>query len=316
MGTNDPLPPPPPPGQVPPPPPAPPPVPQFPPAAPPTTVLPPTAVYPTQPIPGQGSGDGGLPPGPPPTAPPPSGGNPKLPWIIAGALAIVVAVVGVVIALSSGDDTTSGTVATTLVPTTLPVITEAPTTTGPPTTPEPTLQITTPPVTDPPSTPVTTAPGVTVVADDTKTFTVLLLDSFETNTAPLVNDNGTFPSVTGANDLAAFTSENDHDTFGISVLVAKSDTVQAPADLVKLFDPGADVCTERSTQSGYETLNGVAEVLLLDGCGTGGNSGTVIMAIDVPAENSVILLVTQGPGPSNTDLLDFAQAVGESVVIL
>jgi hypothetical protein len=74
------------------------------------------------------------------------------------------------------------------------------------------------------------------------------------------------------------------------------------------------VCTQRVPQSGFVTTLGTAEVLFLDGCGTGGASAKVIMAVPVPEQNAIILAVTQGPGPANSSLLEFTKAVIESVV--
>jgi hypothetical protein len=214
--------------------------------------------------------------------------------MIAGAVVLIAAAAVGAFALSKSDDTPSA------------VVVEST---------DPATTITEPTATDPVDTTSATSPGVTVVNDDTGTFGVLLLDTFQTDTAPLTNEQGTFAQVTGADDLAGFNSDDDHETFGISVLVGDADALQGVGELVTLFDPGDDVCTDRSTKSGYETLNGLAEVLLIDGCGTDGKFSKVVMAIDVPSQRSIILLVTQGLGPSNTDLLDFAQAVGESVVI-
>jgi hypothetical protein len=145
------------------------------------------------------------------------------------------------------------------------------------------------------------------IAEHMRLMCDILVLGFQTDTTPMSNDIGSFARVAGSSDPS---------TLDITVLVAKADAVPAPGDLVHRFDPGADVCTDRSTQSGYETINGVAEVLLIDGCGAGGEDSNVVMAIYPPAQQSVILIAAKGPGPSNTDLLDFAQAVGESVVIL
>lgn len=330
MGNNDQLPPPPPPGPqpdlpptqatpVPPPPPspggpgapapppAPPAVPQFSDAAP-TTQLPPTQMYPA-------AGGGAPPPGaPPPTGVPPAdGGNNKLPWIIAGAVTVV-AVIVVAIVLLTGDDNTSSspsTTADTVVETTIaPTTTEAPQTT---------LVITAPPSTTTPVVETTTAdtlePGVSVLTDDTNTFTVLMLDSFETDTRPIDQDGVEIANVTGATDIDAFSQDDDHDTFGISVSVGPSDDMPS-AEEVSIADPGESVCTDRTTESGYPTLLGDAEVLLLDGCGTEGQSAKVFMLLVFPDRGLTMAVYAQGPGPSNTDLLDFAQAVVESVVFL
>lgn len=336
MGNNDQLPPPPPPGPqpdlpptqltpVPPPPPgpggavpppAPPAVPQFPDAAP-TTQMPTSAIPPTQMYPAQATaGAGGLPPGtPPPTGQPPaSGGNNKLPWIIAGAVTVV-AVIVVAKVLLTGDDKTSSspsTTAATVVETTLAeTTTEAPQTT---------LTITVPPSTSAPAVETTTAdtlePGVSVFTDDTNTFTVLMLDSFETDTTPIDQEGVQLANVTGATDINAFSQDDDHDTFGISVTVGASDQMPSAAELLSSADPGDTVCTDRSSESGYPTLLGDAEVLLLDGCGTEGQSAKVVMVLVFPDRNLTMAVYAQGPGPSNTDLLDFTQAVVESVVFL
>jgi hypothetical protein len=120
-----------------------------------------------------------------------------------------------------------------------------------------------------------------------------------------------FAQISGSEDLQSYV--NDHDTFGITVLGAPADQVTTAPELVNVFDPGVDVCTSRVPQSGYVTALGTAEVLLLDGCGTGGASAKVIMAVPVPAQNAIIVAVAQGAGPANTALLEFTQAVVESV---
>ncbi len=336
MGNNDSLPPPPPPGGqrdlpptqatpvpppppaagfpgasgVPAPPPAPPAVPQFPDAAP-TTQMPPTQAYPIS----TPAGAGAVPPGtPPPTGvPPASDGNNKLPWIIAGAVTVV-SVIVVAIVLLTGDDKTSSSPTTESVAVSTTVV--ASTTVAPQTT----LVITTPsttvaaPTTAP--TPDTTEPGVSVFTDDTNTFTVLLLDTFETDTTPIDQDGTQIANVTGATDIAAFSKDDDHDTFGISVSAGPSDQMPSAAELLASADPGDTVCTDRTSKPGYPTLNGDAEVLLLDGCGTDGQSAKVVMVLTFPDRNLTLAVYAQGPGPSNTDLLDFTQAVTESVVFL
>jgi hypothetical protein len=279
--------------------------------------FPPTQAYPQQPptqfggpgTPGGPGGPGGL--GAPGAAPEKS----KTPWIIAGVVAAVAAVVVGVLALAGGDDSKTDTlgggtqdssVDSTLF--TLPPTTQAAT--------DDTFVITAPESTAPPSTvvdPATTvsADDVVSVTDDTNTFSIFLPGSFQTDTAPLDAQGVQFAQISGSEDLQAYV--NDHDTFGITVLGAQADQVAAPADLVNIFDPGADVCTSRTPQSGYATSLGTAEVLLLDGCGTGGAFAKVIMAVPVPAQNAMVIAVAQGPGPANASLLSFAQAVVESV---
>jgi hypothetical protein len=223
--------------------------------------------------------------------------------------------VGVVL-LTGGDDsknptlgggTENGSVDSTLF--TLPPTTLAAT--------DDTFVITAPETTAPPVTtavdPATTvsADDVVNVIDDTNTFSIYLPGSFQTDTAPLDAQGVQFAQISGSENLQAYV--NDHDTFGITVLGAQADKVAAPADLVNIFDPGADVCTSRVPQSGYATSIGTAEVLLLDGCGTGGAFAKVIMAVPVPARNAMVIAVAQGPGPANASLLSFAQAVVESV---
>lgn len=321
MGNNDSLPPPPPPGQPPqppagavPPPPPPPAVPQFgttgqvpvQPAAPdvaPTTQMP-TMSTPAAP-----------PPGGPPTAPmatPPSG-NSKLPWIITGVVAVVAAVVVLVVALGRDDETTVSP-GTSAAPTSEPATTLVPESSTS-LAPETTLQITVP-ETSAPATTSPTEPGVVVVADDTGVFTVIMLDTFEIDPAPVESDGVQFAHVSGADNLADYNREDDHSTFGITVLVGNEGDL-APADeLLQLLDPGVDVCTDRTTESGYPTLSGNAEMLLLDGCDVDGLSSKVIMTLPQPDRGKTIIVIAQGPGPSNTDLLDFTQAVLESIVLL
>ena len=327
MGTNESLPPPPTPGQPPqppsgavPPPPPPPAVPQFgttgqvpvQPAAPDaaaTTQMPTTAT-PAAPPPG---GPPAAPPGSPGSPGSPSSGNSKLPWIITGVVALVAAVVVLVVALGGDDDTTSSP-GTTLVPTSEPATTLVPETSTS-LAPETTLQITVP-ETSAPATTSPSEPGVVVVADDTNVFTVIMLDTFEIDSAPIESDGVQFAHVTGADNLADYNREDDHSTFGISVLVGNETDVASPDELLGLLDPGVDVCTDRTTETAYPTLNGNAEILLLDGCDVDGLSSKVIMVVPQPDRGKVIIALCQGPGPSNTDLLDFAQAVVESVVLL
>ena len=293
------------------PPPAPPAVPQFPDAVP-TTQMPPTQAYPMS----TPAGAGAVPPGaPPPTGvPPASGGNNKLPWIIAGAVTVV-SVIVVAIVLLTGDDKTSSSPTTDSVAVSTTVV--ASTTVVPQTT----LVITTPSTTlaaptTAPTTPDTSEPGVSVFTDDTNTFTVLLLDTFETDTTPIDQDGTQIANVTGATDIEAFSQDDDHDTFGISVSAGPSDQMPSAAELLASADPGDTVCTDRTSKPGYPTLNGNAEVLLLDGCGTDGQFAKVVMVLTFPDRNLTLAVYAQGPGPSNTDLLDFTQAVTESVVFL
>lgn len=334
MGNNDSLPPPPPPGPlpeppptqvtpVPPPPPppgmgaadpsarppAPPAVPQFPDTAA-TTQMPSTQAYPVA----APAGAGTPPPGPPPTdAPEENGGNNKLPWIIAGAVTVVAVIVAAIVLLTGDDNTSSSpTTVSTLEPSTTVLET---TTVAPPTT----LVISSPSTGTPTTTgaqvPTTPAPGLTVLTDDTNTFTVLMLDTFETDTTPIDQDGVQIANVTGATDVAAFSRDDDHDTFGISVSAGATDQMPSTDELLASADPGG-ACSERTTESGYPTLIGNAEVVLLDGCGTEGQSAKVVMVLVFPDRNLTLAVYAQGAGPSNTDLLDFTQAVVESVVFL
>jgi hypothetical protein len=289
--------------------------------------MPSTLAQPAQPPPGQPSpgqpypgavppGADGTPPGaPPPTGvPPASGGNNKLPWIIAAAVAVVAVVVVTIVLLTGDDNTTSSPGTTTLV---LETSTAAASTTALPGTtagPQTTLSITTPPTSSP--TPTTAAPGVNVFTDDTKTFTVLMLDTFAVDTRPTDRNGVTLGNVTGATNLDGFASDTDHDTFGISVSVGPTAQLPSVADLLASADPGPAVCTDRVPNNDYPTQLGTAQALLLDGCGTNGQSSKVVMVIPLNGTDLTMLLYTQGPGPSNTDLLSFAQAVAESVVIL
>lgn len=313
MGSNDSLPPPVPSGEpprVPPPPPA---VPQFPP----TEVLPPTQVMP----PVHAAPSAGPTPVPPPPGqvPPSSPAAPPnrhhlVPWII-GAAVIVVALVLVAVFALRDDNESSGSSATTVTvppPTSVVPTSAAPTTVAPTTAPA-TAATTAAPTT---AAPATTLPSAVVVADDTGTFTVLLLDSFQTDTSPRDLEGVTVARVSGATDLAAFEREDDHDTFGVEVIVGPSDAMPPLDQFLEAVDPGPEVCADRSTKTDYPTLNGTAQALLLDGCGTGGASAKVIMVLSFPDRGLTLMVGAQGPGPSSPDLFDFTQAVVESVVLL
>ncbi|MEN9646252.1 MAG: hypothetical protein RL238_2921 [Actinomycetota bacterium] len=315
MGNNESLPPPPNPGQPPqppagavPPPPPPPAVPQFQPTPQPA---------PTTQMPTQAYSPAGAPPitpgGPGGPATPGKPANNKLPWIITGVVAVVAIVVVLVVALG-GDDKETVSPGTTVVPSSEAVTTLLP---EPSTTaPETTLVITAPETTQPPVTTAPSDPGVVVVADDTNVFTVIMLDTFELDSAPIDSDGVQFAHVTGADNLADYNREDDHSTFGISILVGNDADLASAEELLGLLDPGPEVCTDRTTQSAYPTLSGNAEVLLLDGCGADGLSSKVIMALPQPDRGKMIVALCQGPGPSNTDLLDFTQAVVESIVLI
>lgn len=315
MGSD--LPPPPPPSSqppVPPVPPVPPAAPAPPPGPPPVPqpqgpVPQPTQAYPQQPaVPGVAPGE----------AVPPK--KNLTPWLIAAAIAAVAVIVGAVLAFGGGDDDTptlggdesTVTVSSVDAPTTVAVTEGEDDEEGS----DDTLVITAPETTQPqgtvaPTLSTPTGDGAISVTDDTGTFSVFLPDTFQTDTAPIDAQGVTFAQVSGSDDLQAYV--NDHDTFGITVLVAPADQVSAPADLVGAFDPGADVCTQRVPQSGYQTSVGTAELLLLDGCGTGGAFAKVIMVVPVPDQNAVVVAVSQGTAPASGALLDFTQAVVESI---
>lgn len=354
MGNNDSLPPPPPPGStpdlpptqpsgvVPPPPlsgglvppPAPPAVPQFLPTEPmpvqsgspdltPTTQMPSTFAQPVQaqPSPGQPASvtGGGTPPGGvPPTGQPPAagGGANKLPWIIAAAVAVVAIVVVAVVLLTGDDNTTSSPGTTTIVPESS--ITASSTTLAPSTTlvPETTLVITTPSTTATTPTPTTAQPGVKVVADDTNTFTVLMLETFQVDTSPTERDGLTLANVTGSDDVATFLEGTNLDLFGVAVSVGPTAQLPPADELLNSADPGDAVCSNRAPKNDYPTLLGTAQALLLDGCGTGGLAAQVAMVLPINGTDLTMLVYVRGPGPSYADLFDFAQAVAESVVIL
>jgi hypothetical protein len=354
MGNNDSLPPPPSPGStpdlpptppsavVPPPPlsggsvppPAPPAVPQFPPTEPmpvqpgspdltPTTQMPSTFAQPAQaqPYAGQPAAatGGGTPPGGvPPTGQPPAsgGGANKLPWIIAAAVGVVAIVVVAVVLLTGDDNTTSSPGTTTLVSESS--VSASSTTVVPSTTlvPETTLVITTPTTTASTSTPTTAQPGVKIVADDTNTFTVLMLDTFQVDTSPTIREGVTLANVTGSEDVATFLAGTNLDLFGVAVSVGPTAQLPTADELLTSADPGDSVCSNRAPLNDYPTQLGTAQVLLLDGCGTDGLAGQVAMVLPIGGTDLTMLVYVRGPGPSNTDLIDFAQAVAESVVIL
>jgi hypothetical protein len=182
------------------------------------------------------------------------------------------------------------------------------------TTPD-TFVITSPTGTEPPLT--TLAPTGTdaippdiTVTDDTKFFTVQLPGEFKTDTKP-IDANGTqVAQVSGSRDLAAY--NNGHDETGVTVLGGTADTLQAPADLVNIFDPGATVCTARNQASGLTTSLGAAEVLYIDGCGAN-QASKVVLAVQPTGTTDVFVVIAQGSGPANGALLAFAQVVLESI---
>lgn len=320
MGPNDSLPPPPPP----PPPGQPnvPPIPAPPPGPAPQAQPQPAQFQPTQPVPPVPPVQGypatqAYPQQMPPAEPTPEPTKNNLPWIIVGVVAAIAVVVGAVLVFGGGDDDsptlggddTEVTLPVTVAPTSVPETdaTEAGT--------DDTFVITAPESTQPVATvPPTVAPGgdgVISVTDDTNSFSLFFPDTFLTDTAPIDAQGVQFAQISGSEDLQSYV--NDHDTFGITVLGAPADQVATAPELVGIFDPGAEVCTTRVPQSGYVTALGAAEVLLLDGCGTGGASAKVIMVVPVPDQNAVIVAVAQGAGPANSSLLEFTQAVVESV---
>ncbi len=330
MGSNESLPPPPPPGQPPyvppsppaptapvPPPPAPPAPPVFTPAPAPPQQYPPTQAYPTTP---GGPPVGGPPPGGVPPAPPtgPGPGPRKKNWaLIGGGVAALIAIVVAVIVLTGGDDksTTLGgdvTEPTTATSSDVTEVTEAPTSA-----PDDTLVITAPPTTIPPPTLTPTTDGTVPdirVTDDTNAFSVLMPGDWATDTGPVDANGVQFAQISGSGDLGAY--NNDHDTLGITLLGIQADLVSAPADLLSVFDPGVDVCSQRQTASAVDTLQGPAEVLYLDGCGTGGAFGKVVMIVSFPANNAVLITISQGNSPSTGRLFNFTKIVVESVQAL
>ncbi len=248
----------------------------------------------------------------PPTGP---GSGPKKNWaLIGGGIAALIAIIVAVIVLTGGDDksTTLGgdvTEPTAVVTSDVTEVTEAPTST-----PEDTFVITAPPSTDPPATLPPTTDGTVPdirVTDDTNSFSVLMPGDWATDTAP-VDANGTqFAQISGSGDLEAY--NNDHDTLGITLLGIQADLVAPPADLINVFDPGVDVCSQRQNASAVDTAQGPAEVLYLDGCGTGGAYGKVVMIVSFPANNAVLITISQGNSPSTGPLFNFTKIVVESV---
>lgn len=152
------------------------------------------------------------------------------------------------------------------------------------------------------------------VADDTNLFAITLPGSFKTDTRPIPVGSTKVPQISGSQDLAAYNSS--HDTPGITVLGGPADKLQAPKDLVNVFDPGADQCPERKAQHDMATKLGAAEVLFIDGCGTGAQYSKVIMAVLVSTTNTVYVAIAQGLAPSSGTLLQFTQTVLESVTPL
>ena len=152
------------------------------------------------------------------------------------------------------------------------------------------------------------------VADDTNLFAITLPGSFKTDTRPIPVGSTKVPQISGSHDLAGYNSS--HDTPGITVLGGPADKLQAPKDLVNVFDPGADQCPERKAQHDMATKLGPAEVLFIDGCGTGAQYSKVIMAVLVSTTNTVYVAIAQGLAPSSGTLLQFTQTVLESVTPL
>ncbi|MBI4933979.1 MAG: hypothetical protein HY828_08880 [Actinobacteria bacterium] len=249
----------------------------------------------------------------PPAAPEPESKKNNVPWIIAGAVAAIAVVVGAVLVFGGGDDDKNDTLGgDTVVSSPLTVLpTSAPETEDTDDDTDDTFVITAPETTQPAPTVAPGGDGVISVTDDTNSFSLFFPDTFLTDTAPIDAQGVQFAQISGSEDLQSYV--NDHDTFGITVLGAPADQVATPPELVGIFDPGADVCTTRVPQSGYVTALGTAELLLLDGCGTAGASAKVIMVVPVPDQNAVIVAVAQGAGPANSTLLEFTQAVVESV---
>jgi hypothetical protein len=195
------------------------------------------------------------------------------------------------------------------------VATTASVTVVPTTTPD-TFVITSPIGTAPPLTTLATTgtdvtpPDITVT-DDTKFFTVQMPGAFTTDTKPIKVPNGTqVAQVSGSRDLNAYT--HGEDQTGVTVLGGPADTLQAPAVLVNLFDPGDTVCTDRNQAGGATTKLGAAEVLYLDGCGPN-KSSKVVMAIQPTGSADVFVVIAQGAGPATGALLAFAQAVLETI---
>jgi hypothetical protein len=152
-------------------------------------------------------------------------------------------------------------------------------------------------------------PDITVT-DDTKFFTVQLPGDFKTDTQPIDANGSKIAQVSGSQDLTAY--NGGHDQTGVTVLGGPADTLQAPADLVNILDPGPSVCTDRSQQSGVTTQVGVAEVLFIDGCGPN-KASKVVMAVQLTGTSDVFVVAAQGAGPANGALLNFAQAVLETI---
>jgi hypothetical protein len=301
MGNNDSLPPPPPPGSPfqPPQQPQPPQPqggqPQVPPA--PQAPLPPPAPYaPTQPVPMTQQMPGSFMPAPGPE-------KSKAPLVLAGLVLAFALGVGAYFVFKKDDPKVVAPSRTTLaaVDTTVPD----------------TFVITAPAVTEPAlttpgsaSTGTEPVPPDITVTDDTKFFTVQLPGDYKTDTQPIDTTGSKIAQVSGSRDLVAY--NGGHDEPGVSVLGGPADTLQAPADLVNILDPGPTVCTDRNQQSGVTTQVGVAEVLFIDGCGPN-KASKIVMAVQFTGTNDVFVVAAQGPGPANGALLNFAQAVLETI---
>ncbi|MGB8861433.1 MAG: hypothetical protein WCC60_19405 [Ilumatobacteraceae bacterium] len=336
MGNNEPLPPPPAPGVG----------PQFPPAVPPAAPppmysppgvpSPPTNQFPpTQPMPPTQGFPGG-----PPDSFPPHGYSPvgpaaepparKTGLIVALGLVAIAAVVAGVLIFTSGDDDTTASVSTPVIPSTLPSITvpsiTVPSITGLPT--DDTLVITVPTATVPnateppstaPATTIATAPttaggapsGMVRVTDDLNKFSVALPESYEVDTTPVVTkDNFTLPSVAGAVSLDAY--NGDDVTPGLTVIAVGPDVGSSVDDVVAFLEPDDGVCGQRELNLGYPTSIGTSTMIKLDGCGADSTGSKVIIVVSLIRRNSVIGIYAQGTDASSV-LLPLAQQVIESL---
>lgn len=276
-----------------------------------------------------GSNDGQFPQGnsplPPPNLPPPSvPGQPTVPaaqyapmgqpsptpgkkkgLMIGLVVAAVVAVGVAAVLVLGGDDSPSA---------------------EPTTTPEPSTTATVP-VTEPPATlPVLTAPEPTEPAveevafpwaeseemqvwiDDENVFQIAVPVEWEASTEAREIFGASGVGISAAPDLAGY-RDNDDDV-GATAAVMYSSDVGGAFGLLTSFVDAVSVCAENERQSGYETTSGPVELVLFDGCGTGGMYAKAVVALDVGS--TTVMVIGQGPGPAGGDVLTMVELILQS----
>lgn len=244
-------------------------------------------------------------------------------YIGLGVLAVL-AVVAAVVALSGGDDETTGATDPTEsvapdsapppdAPTTLPETTVVETTVVQTTVVETTVPETTPPTTLAETTvPETTLPSPQLVdvADASGAWVVQLPSTFQTNTEPVTLGGVSMRHVSGAVDIAQYLT-GDFSVLGTSVLTAPIDEIGSAADMLALFDPG-EACTLSNTELGLPTGKGAATMLGYDQCG-GGDYAMILVAVEITEIGEVLFVGLQGTGPADGPARTLALNVLESV---